>query len=184
MKRHPPLVAAHKVPGVGHTRHLDLQPLHRRVDITCSESAGRLFPQHVPRFDRPAQLQSDTVVVDLTDPREAELEVRHKPSVVERKAVSLTVGDHILKVLPDEVGQHEPVVECGPPVDQRRLVRCLPEPHHERAQQELLRQAHARVGRHLEAAELHQPLATRGRVGRVELVDAELGTVRVARAIH
>ncbi len=34
--------------------------------------------------------------------------------------------------------------------------------------------------RHLEAAELDQPLPSRGAVGRIELVDAELGAVRVA----
>jgi len=36
------------------------------------------------------------------------------------------------------------------------------------------------MGRHLEAVEFDQPLAAGGAVGRVELVDAELGAVGVA----
>ena len=40
--------------------------------------------------------------------------------------------------------------------------------------------AHARMRRHLERAELDQPEAPGRAVGRVELVDADLGAVRVA----
>jgi hypothetical protein len=41
-------------------------------------------------------------------------------------------------------------------------------------------QRHLRVRRHLEAAELDQAQAARGAVGRIQLVDAELGAVGVA----
>ena len=63
------------------------------------------------------------------------------------------------------------------------VVRLLPEPRHQRPQQQLLREAHPRVRRHLERAELDQPQPAGRRVGRVQLVDAELGAVRVARDV-
>ena len=66
----------------------------------------------------------------------------------------------------------------------RRLrVGLLPEPRDERAQQELLGQAHARVRRHLEGAHLQQAEPAAAAVGRVELVDAELGAMRVAGGV-
>ena len=49
--------------------------------------------------------------------------------------------------------------------------------------QHLLGQRHARVGRHLEAAELDEAEAAGGAVGRVQLVDADLGAMRVARDV-
>jgi hypothetical protein len=53
--------------------------------------------------------------------------------------------------------QHEAVVQRGAPAHQRLLVGLGPEARHQRAQQQHLRQAHARVRRHLEGAELDQP---------------------------
>ena len=44
----------------------------------------------------------------------------------------------------------------------------------------MLHQAHARVRRHLEGADLDQAEPAGRAVGRVELVDAELGAVGVA----
>ncbi len=48
------------------------------------------------------------------------------------------------------------------------------------AHQELLREAHARVGRHFEAAQLEQTVTARGTAGIEEFIDAELGPVRIA----
>ncbi len=63
------------------------------------------------------------------------------------------------------------------------LVRLVPELRHRAAEQELLHEAHARVRRHLEAAQLEQAEAAR-RAARVEeLVDAELGAVGVAGGV-
>ncbi len=50
-------------------------------------------------------------------------------------------------------------------------------------QQQLLRQAHPRVRRHLERPELDQSQPAGRGIGRVQLVDAELGPVRVARHV-
>ena len=66
------------------------------------------------------------------------------------------VGEHVVEVLLDEVRQHEAIVQLGAPADQRGLVRRLPEPGDQRAHEQLLREAHARVRRHLERAQLDQ----------------------------
>ena len=55
-----------------------------------------------------------------------------------------------------------------------------PEAGDERAHQELLGEAHARMRRHLEGAHLEQAEAAGRAVGRIELVDAELGAMGVA----
>jgi hypothetical protein len=75
-------------------------------------------------------------------------------------------------------------MQLGAPAHRRSPVGLLPEAGDEGAQQEDLRQAHARVRRHLEGAELHQALAAAGGVRRVELVDAELGAMGVAGHVH
>ena len=59
-------------------------------------------------------------------------------------------------------------------------IGLLPEPGDQRAQQQLLREAHPRVRRHLEGAELDQAEPAGRAVGRVQLVDADLGAMRVA----
>ncbi len=51
------------------------------------------------------------------------------------------------------------------------------------AKQEMLRQAHPRVRWHFKGAHFEQSEAARSRVGRIELVDAELGAVRAAGGV-
>ena len=65
--------------------------------------------------------------------------------------------------------QHEAIVQRRVPVDQSSRVRRLPEPRDERPQQQLLRQAHPRVRRHFERAELDQAQAARGLSGENSL---------------
>src|SRR5208282_4318321 len=72
----------------------------------------------------------------------------------------------------------------GAPPNQVPLIGLLPELRNERAEQKLLRQAHACVGRHLEGAQLQQPQSPAAAVRRVEFVDAELGAVRVAGGVN
>ena len=48
----------------------------------------------------------------------------------------------------------------------------------------MLHEAHLGVRRHLKAAKLHQPQPARAAVGRVQLVDAPLGPMRVARNVN
>ena len=83
--------------------------------------------------------------------------------------------------MPDEMRQHEAVVQLRAPAHERALVRLAPEPRDQRAQQQLLRQAHARsAGGISNARNSTQAQPARALSGRVQLVDADLGAVRVA----
>ncbi len=59
-------------------------------------------------------------------------------------------------------------------------IRGVPEARDQRAQQQLLRQTHLRMGRHFKRAQLQQAIAARRPVRRIQLVDTELGTVCIA----
>ena len=71
-------------------------------------------------------------------------------------------------------------MQLGAPAHQRCRVGLVPEPGHQGPHEQALHQRHARVGRHLEPAQLHQAQAATVRLGGEQLVDAELGPVGVA----
>ena len=116
----------------------------------------------------------------LADRRAAELQVRGEPVPLERVAGRREVGQHTPHIGPQVRGQHEAVVQRGAPFGERLGRRLPPEHRDQRPHEQLLHQAHAGVRRHLEGAELQQPQPPGRGVRRVELVDAELGPVRVA----
>ncbi len=118
--------------------------------------------------------------IDRAEMGETEFEERLEPLQLEGIAGPLQVGDHLLHVLADKMRQQEAVVQLGPPAHQLMRIRLVPEPGDQGAQQQILHQAHAGVRRHLEGAQLDQAEAPGGAVGGVELVDAELGAMRVA----
>ena len=180
VQRHAAAVAGDDVAAVGHSRDFDLQPLDRTVDVPHRGSDGAFLAQHVPGLQRGPQFQMQAPVGDLADLRETEFPVGQVPGGFQRESGVARLADHIAKILPHEMRQHEPVVQRRLPRHQRRPVRLVPEPGDQRPQQQLLSQTHAGMRRHLERAELDQPQAARGRIGRVELVDAEFGAVRVA----
>ncbi len=93
---------------------------------------------------------------------EAEFEVRREPILLDREAGCLQFLEHFLKILRHEVRQHESIVQRRAPAHQRRSVRLVPEPGDQCPHQQLLRQAHPRVRRHFEAAELDQSQPARG----------------------
>jgi hypothetical protein len=76
------------------------------------------------------------------------------------------------------------VVQGGAPAHQLLPVRALPEPGHEGADQQLLGNAHARVRRHLEGAELDEAQPPHRPLGRVELVDADLRPMGIAGGVN
>src|SRR5262249_12355763 len=80
---------------------------------------------------------------------------------------------------PNEVLQHESVVQRRAPTYRRATLWRAPEPSGQRAQEKLLRQTHARVWRHFERAKLHQAQPSGWTIGREQFVDAELGAVSV-----
>ncbi len=109
--------------------------------------------------------------------------MRREPIGLEAIAGGAEIVEHVGEVLPHEVRQHEIVVQSRAPAAQPLLVGPVPERSDQAAQQRLLCHAHAPVRRHLEGAQLQEPAPAGSAVRREELVDAELGAVRVARGI-
>ena len=111
---------------------------------------------------------------------EAEFQEGREPVGVEGEACLAQVTHHILHVLPDEMGQHEAVVQGSAPAHQIVAVGPLPEMSDQRPQQQHLHQAHARVGWHLESTQFQKSQPAALAVGRIKLVDAELRPVGIA----
>ena len=160
----------------------DLEPLDRAVDVARGAGAGGLLAQHVPRLDGLAQLELEAALADRddADAREAELDERREPALLEVDAGRAQVGDDLGDVGGGALRQQGVLVQAGPPAHQRRAQRLLPEHRDQAAHQQRLHQRHLGVRRHLEAAQLEQAEPPARGVGAVELVDAELGAVGVA----
>ena len=135
---------------------------------TCHGSiALRSFQPHVFHFD-------------FADEREPELEEGFEPCDVEVDVMAAEVGDDIVDVGADVPGQQIPVVEVGAPTHESAGVRLLPEAGDEGSHQQRLHQRHLRVRRHLERPEFEDAQPAPFAVRAEQLVDTELGTVRVA----
>src|ERR687891_1456836 len=107
--------------------------------------------------------------------------MRREPTGVEWIAALIELRDDILEVEPNEVRQEKAVVQLRAPARQTlRLIRCFPKTRDQRAQKQLLGEAHARVRRHLKGAHLNQSQTPGGAVRRVQFVDAKFGAVGVA----
>ena len=75
--------------------------------------------------------------------------------------------------------QQEVVVDASAPVHEPTFIRRLPERRDRGAHQQELRGRHLRMRRHFQRAELHQAKPPGRGLRRIELVDAELGAMRV-----
>ena len=160
-------------------RHLDA--LDRRIDEAHRATGGPLLAHHRPGLERHAQVDLHTAGLEIAEPGEAELEVRCEPVELKVVAGRAQIVEHIAQVLAQDRRQHEAVVQRRAPARQPGgHQRITPESGNQRADQQLLQQAHLGVRRHLEAAHLEQAQAAAGRVGGIELVDAELGAMGVA----
>jgi len=138
---------------------LDLQALDGAVDIAHRAAAARLLAQHVPGFERVAQLELDATLGHAADQREAELEMRREPVGLKAVTRGAEIIEHVGEVLPHEVRQHEVVVQARAPAAQPLLIGVIPESRDQPPQHRLLRHAHAPVRRHLESAQLQEPRA-------------------------
>src|SRR4051812_21862016 len=84
---------------------LDLQALHRAVDVADRAARARLLAQHVPRFERRTQFDVDVANIELAHPREAELEVRIEPARLEWLSGHAQVAQHVVEVRAVEMRQ-------------------------------------------------------------------------------
>ena len=181
LQRHAALVAGDDVAaGVG-GGELDLQALDRAVGVADGAADGAGLAEDVPGLERLAELEVDAVGLDLAAEREAELGLRLEPVGAHVEAVRRG-GRAARRGSPAQTKCGSMKRSCST-VPQRVRVPVtgrVPEPGDQRADQQLLGERHARVGGHLEAAELDEAEAAGGAVGGVELVDADLGAVGVA----
>ena len=158
--------------------HLDA--LDGRVDVARHPARGRLLPQHIPRFDRPAKLDLHTVEHGRSDAGEPELGERIEPAGVEVDAVRPQICGDIRDIVNQEVWQQISSVQIGAVADEWRPQRFIPEPCDQRPHQQRLHHRHLVMRRHLESAQFQQTQPAAWTVGAVQLVDAELGPVGVA----
>ena len=135
----------------------------------------------MPGLEGGAQLHFDAAHGVVAVLGKAEFKVRRKPAAIESVACLIELRHDIFEVLPDEVGQEKAIMQLRAPAHQTlRLIGCFPKTRDQRAQEQLLGEAHARVRRHLEGAHLKQPQTPGGAVRRVKFVDAKFGAVGVA----
>ena len=179
-QRHRAAVARQHEPFIHPTGHQCLHALHGAVDEPRRAAAGRLLAEHVPGLQRMAQFQRDTAQRDLADAREAEFEMRREPGAIETEPVRAKLLQHVGEILRDVMRQQEVVVDAGAPVHQTPLVGRPPERRHGGAHQQELRRRHPRMRRHFQRTEFDQPQPARCGLRCVQLVDAELGAMRVA----
>src|SRR5262252_303464 len=110
--------------------------------------------------------------------------MRSVPSEVYFVTGSMQICNHGRKILLDEVWEHKQIVKACSPSSRRFRIRVAPERSHQRTYEQLLRETHSRVRRHFESAQFDKPQPTRSAVRRVQLIDAKLGAMRVARNVN
>ena len=79
--------------------------------------------------------------------------------------------------------QHEAVVKRCSPANQAAVERPLPEHANQSPDQQHLHKTHAHMRRHFESSQFEQAKSQPEALRRIQLVDAELGAMRVSRHI-
>ena len=184
MERDRVTVAGNDVPRVGQPGHLDLEAFHGGIDIADRSAGAGFFPEHVPWFEGLAELEADAAPDHRASGGKSKFKMGREPLHLQREPRFSQVADYIRKILRDKMREHKPVVDFRAPPDEAMPVGLLPEPGHERAQEQLLGEAHPLMRRHLERAELDEPQAAACAVRRVEFVDAKFGAMGVAGNVH
>src|SRR6476619_6443414 len=75
-------------------------------------------------------------------------------------------------------------MKTSSPPDRLLSIRFSPEPRHQGAHEQLLGKTHPRVRRHLESTHLDETESSGRANRRIQLVDAKLRAMRIARHIH
>src|SRR5579864_1896696 len=106
---------------------LDLQPLDRRIDEAYRGAGIALLAQHVPGLDRLAQFERDAAVMHGAAHRETKLPLRLEPGRIEGVAGGFEIVQDFAEILPDEMLEHEAVVQRGAPAHRLAVERHPPE---------------------------------------------------------
>src|SRR5580692_9286176 len=108
-------------------RDLDLQPLDRGIDEAHRGAGIALLAQHVPGLDRLAQFEADAAVADGTAHRKPELPLRLEPGRIEDVTGGFEIVQDFEEILPDEMLEHETVVQRRAPAHRLAAKRRAPE---------------------------------------------------------
>ena len=134
----------------------------------------------MPGLQRLAHLQGNAAVMDPAERGKPEFELGEIPFRRKIVAGALQLGEHVQEIFPEEMRQHETVMQRGAPAHEFTLLRLAPEFCDQRADQQLLGERHARVRRHFERPEFNQPEPASRAIRRIEFVDADFGAVGIA----
>src|ERR1700675_3422778 len=83
--RHPPAVAGDDVAAFDKSGGLDLQPLHRGIDIAHGAAGRILLAQNMPGFEGLAHFERDAAMMDPAESGEAKFKLSRVP--IRRKIV-------------------------------------------------------------------------------------------------
>ena len=180
MQRHGTLVAGQRVAGGIGGFETHLQALHRGINKAHCAADRALFAHHVPGFECLTQFEPDPIHFDFPAKGEAEFELGGEPFGLEVETMLAQVLQHTEEILPDETAKHETIMQGGAPAGEVTRKRLVPIAGNQGPDQQLLGERHARIGRHFETAELHQPKPPGRAIGGIELVDANFGPVGIA----
>src|SRR5262245_10858849 len=92
-----------------------LQPFDRGIDEARGGAAGGVFAQHVPRLERMAQFKGDAPMGDGAIERKTKFALRMEPVRIELIAGTAQIFQDAKEILPNEVPEHESVVQCAAP---------------------------------------------------------------------
>src|SRR5439155_23045626 len=135
-------VAGHDVTAFDEAGRLDLQAFDGRVNIAHGAAGGSLFAEHMPGLQRLPQFERDAAMMDAAEHRKAKLELGGVPFVRKLVAGLPEFIEHAEKILPEEMRQHEAIVQRRAPADELALLWLTPQLCDQRADQQLLRQRH------------------------------------------
>ena len=77
----------------------------------------------------------DAAMLDRPEEGKPEFELRLEPGGIERIARPAEIGENAEEILPDEMRQHETIMQGRAPAHQTALLGFLPKPRDERPQQ-------------------------------------------------
>ena len=148
----------------GQPGDVHLQPLDRRIDVARRAAGRGLLAEHVPRLERLPQRRGESRARPArrtpgSGTRSAARTTRRRSRSRRRRSSSITSS----KSCQTKYGSMKRSCSSVPQRTSGASYGCAPEARDERAQQQLLREAHARVRRHLERAQLEQAAAARRR---------------------
>src|ERR1700730_4356877 len=126
------------------------------------------------------ELEFNSAVFDRSIKGKTKCKLRLKPNRIEGIARPYQIVEDAQEIRPDVMWQHEAVMQRRPPAHQIALLRFSPKPGDERAQHQLLREAHPRIWRHFKSPEFDEPEPPRRTIRRIEFVDTNFRAMRIA----